>query len=173
MPRPTNKQQLISLANENFTKLFKLVNSFDQQAKKAEFIFDNNRDKNIKDILVHLHHWHFMMLNWHCVGMTGQKPDMPATGYTWKTIKELNKEIWQKYQTTDFDTAVKLLNHSFEEVINTIKNHSNEELFEKKRYPWTGTTSMGSYFISATSSHYDWAMKLLRKYKKSTKNNLV
>ena len=48
-----------------------------------------------------------------------------------------------------------------------IKRHNDEELFVKKRYAWTGTTTLGSYFISATSSHYDWALKLITKaYKK-------
>ena len=36
-------------------------------------------------------------------------------------------------------------------------------------YHWTATTSLGSYLVSATSSHYDWALKLIRKSIK--KNN--
>lgn len=40
------------------------------------------------------------------------------------------------------------------------------ELFEKKRYKWTGTTLLGAYFVSATSSHYDWAYKLIKKAKR-------
>ncbi|MEM7107806.1 MAG: ClbS/DfsB family four-helix bundle protein [Bacteroidota bacterium] len=44
-----------------------------------------------------------------------------------------------------------------------IEEHSEEELFEKKRYKWTGTTSLAAYLISATSSHYDWALKLMKK----------
>ena len=110
-----------------------------------------------------------MMLQWHHIGMQGEKAPMPAEGYTWKTVPELNKTIWKKYQETNYDEAVKLINSSFKEVQKAINTHNNEELFEKKRYKWTGTTSMGSYFISATSSHYDWAMKLLKKYKKSIK----
>jgi hypothetical protein len=110
-----------------------------------------------------------MMLEWYEVGMRGEKPDMPASGYTWKSVPELNKEIWKQYQDTSYEDAVKLLDESFLKVFSIIKSHSEEELFEKKRYKWTGTTSMGSYFTSATSSHYDWAMKLLRKYKKSLK----
>ena len=39
----------------------------------------------------------------------------------------------------------------------------DEELFTKKKYHWTGSTSLGSYLVSATSSHYDWALKLIRK----------
>jgi hypothetical protein len=47
-----------------------------------------------------------------------------------------------------------------------IQKHSDEELFTKKRYAWTGTTSLGAYMISATSSHYDWALKTMRPLKK-------
>ncbi|MVY67466.1 ClbS/DfsB family four-helix bundle protein, partial [Escherichia coli] len=31
-------------------------------------------------------------------------------------------------------------------------------------FGWTGTTSLGSYFVSATSSHYEWAAKKTRAY---------
>ena len=39
-------------------------------------------------------------------------------------------------------------------------------LQRKKKYEWTGTTSLGSYFISATSSHYDWGLKTVKPLKK-------
>jgi hypothetical protein len=44
-----------------------------------------------------------------------------------------------------------------------IQKHSEKELFEKKKYKWTGTTSLGAYLVSATSSHYEWALKLMKK----------
>ncbi|MDL2315205.1 ClbS/DfsB family four-helix bundle protein [Bacteroidales bacterium OttesenSCG-928-C19] len=36
-----------------------------------------------------------------------------------------------------------------------IDSFTNDELFTKKYFPWTGTTNLGSYCISATSSRYD------------------
>jgi hypothetical protein len=48
-----------------------------------------------------------------------------------------------------------------------IEKHTDEELFEKKKYPWTGSTSLGAYFISATCSHYLWAYDLIRKWLKT------
>ena len=44
-----------------------------------------------------------------------------------------------------------------------IDSFSDQELFRKAYFSRTGTTSLGSYCISATSSHYDWAMKKLKK----------
>ena len=60
-----------------------------------------------------------------------------------------------------------MIKKSFLDVQELIHQHSYDELFEKKKYKWTGTTSLASYLISATSSHYDWAIKKLKKYKKA------
>ena len=169
MPRPKNKEELLHLAEENFEKLLTLIDSLTPEQREAEYLFDNNRDKNVRDIVMHLHFWHLMMLEWYEKGIRGEKPDMPAKGYTWRTIPALNAEIWKKCQDYTLSEALKLLRTTHDRELGIIQGHSDEELFEKRRFKWTGTTSMGSYFISNTSSHYDWAMKLLRKYKKSLK----
>ena len=66
-----------------------------------------------------------------------------------------------------WDEVVQRLHGSNAEVREVIASYGEGELFEKKRYRWTGTTSVGSYAVSATTSHYDWAMKLLRKSQKT------
>ena len=52
-----------------------------------------------------------------------------------------------------------MLRQSHGEVIALMEGLSEEELFEKKHFSWTGTTNVGSYCVSVTASHYDWAMK--------------
>ena len=168
MPRPKNKNELLDLSLLHYNKLFELMDSFSQQEKKSHFPFEH-RDKNIRDVLVHLHHWHLMMLSWYEVGMRGEKPIMPCVGFTWKTTSDLNKSIWEKYQNINYEESIKLLERSFLEVRALIEKHNDEELFEKRRYAWTGSTSLGSYLTSSSSSHYDWALKLLKKYKRSLK----
>ena len=49
------------------------------------------------------------------------------------------------------------------------ERYSNEELFTKKYFNWTGTTDLGSYFVSTTSSHYDWAIKKIKSHCKKVK----
>jgi len=71
--------------------------------------------------------------------------------------------LWENYQNVTLNEAKKMLAKSHAEVMKRLKQHSDEELFTKKYYDWTGTTNLGSYFISATSSHYDWAAKQLKK----------
>ena len=165
MPRPKTKDELLELSQKNFAKLNELVDSYSSEEQVAEFP-EGTMNRNIRDVLAHLHHWHLMMLEWYEIGMKGDKPDMPAKGYTWKTVPELNREIQEKYRTVELEKVRKDLNHSYEQLQKIIERHTNEELFEKKRYKWTGTTSLGSYLISATSSHYDWAYKLIKQAKK-------
>ncbi len=166
MPRPQDKQTLLALGQANFDKLMTLVQEFTDEELHAEFQFET-RDRNVRDTLVHLHEWHLMMMEWYRVGMGGAKPEMPAPGYTWKTLPDLNLEIWKKYQQTSLNEGMALLKQSFQQIRKLIEKQNDPELFEKKRYPWTGTTSLGSYFVSATSSHYDWALKQLKKHKRT------
>ena len=50
---------------------------------------------------------------------------------------------------------------------NKLKNFLKKaELFEKDVFDWVGGSVLGSYFVSNTSSHYDWAMKKLKAHKK-------
>ncbi len=165
MARPKTKSELLSLSKQNFNKLIDFIRGMDVNEQNKEFP-QGTMNRNIRDVLMHLHHWHLMMLDWYATGMAGAKPEMPAKGYTWKTTPELNKWIWEKYKQTSLDKAKESFKTSFQQVREIIESHSDEELFEKKRYKWTGTTSLGAYFVSATSSHYDWALNLIRKAKK-------
>lgn len=165
MARPKTKEDLIKVSNQNFNKLNDYIENLTAQEQEKEFP-KGTLNRNIRDILTHLHHWHLMMQKWCEVGFAGEKPAMPAKGYTWKTTPDLNKWIWTNYQNTTLDEAKQLLKDSFQRTQTIIQEHTNEELFEKKRYKWTGSTSLGAYLISATSSHYDWALKLIKKARK-------
>lgn len=165
MPRPQNKKDLLEQSQQNFQKLIDYIESFSASEQQTEFR-PGTMNRNIRDVLAHLHEWHMMIMNWYAVGKTGQKPEIPAKGYTWKTVPQLNKEIWKKYSNEPLDLIKSKLQDSHIQLMKIIETHSDEELFEKKRYKWTGSTSLGAYLISATSSHYDWAFKLIKKGKK-------
>lgn len=162
MARPKTKNELLEQSQEKFEKLMFFINSLSAKEQEREFI-GKTMNRNIKDVLAHLHHWHLLMLKWYNTGMRGKKPEMPEKGYSWKTVPDLNREIFEKYQSYNLKEAKRLLSESFSALQNMIQQHSNDELFEKKRYKWTGSTSLGSYLISATSSHYHWALQLIKK----------
>jgi hypothetical protein len=178
MPRPTTKQELITSANSQFEKLFSLIDTMTKHEQTAEFCFDAatagkeahwERDKNIRDVLVHLHEWHQLLLNWVKSNQNGDsKPFLPEP-YNWKTYGEMNVKFWEKHQSTPYERSREMLKLSHKAVLELIAKFSDEELFEKKHFVWTGTTNLGSYCVSATSSHYDWATKKVKAQIKALK----
>jgi hypothetical protein len=167
MSRPTNKTELLQQSEKNFNALIFFVNNLPESEKMKDFP-QGTMNRNIRDVFAHLHQWHLMLINWYETGKKGGKPDIPATGYTWKTTPALNKKIWQENSSLPFDTVFSRLVNSHKKVTEIIMSLSDEELFDKKRFLWTGTTSLGAYLIGCTSSHYDWAFKLIKKAKKQT-----
>ena len=176
MQRPTTKTELIAAADDQWEKMWKLMDSLPEGAASISFNFGDDpklkeahckRDKNMRDVLIHLYEWHRLLLDWTSANFGGEaKPFLPEP-YTWKTYGDMNEEFWRRHQSTSFDRAALMLRESHDSVMTLIGSLSNEELFEKKRFPWTGTTNIGSYCISATASHYDWAMKKMKQYLKS------
>ena len=180
MPRPTTKAQLLLAANEQSEKLWKLIDSMTEKEMNTPFNFGDNpklkeahwkRDKNIRDILTHLYEWHQLLINWVNSNKNGDsKPFLPEP-YTWKTYGTMNICFWEKHQSTDYDKSKELFLNSYEEVIELVNQFSDQELFESKYFSWTGTTSLGSYCVSASSSHYDWAMKKIKAHIKLCKES--
>jgi len=163
MARPTTKQSLIVAANGEFEKLWKLIDSLPEEKQNATFAFED-RDRNIRDVLVHLHEWHQLLLKWIRSNRAGNVANFLPDPYNWKTYPQMNVEFWKKHQSTPLTEAKTVLKTSHSEAMQVIDSFSDEELFTKKYFPWTGTTSLGSYCISATSSHYDWAMKKIKQH---------
>ena len=162
MPRPTTKADLIQAANEQFAKLWTLIGEMSDEEKSADIV-PNERDKNVRDVLVHLYEWHCLLLNWIQSNTNGKPaPFLPAP-YNWKTYPQMNVAFWEKHQNTSYTDAEAMLKKTHKEVMAIIETFSNEDLFSKGAFDWTGTTTLGSYCVSATSSHYDWAMKDIKK----------
>ena len=162
MPRPTTKADLIQAANEQFAKLWTLIGEMSDEEKSADIV-PNERDKNVRDVLAHLYEWHCLLLNWIRSNTNGNPaPFLPAP-YNWKTYPQMNVAFWEKHQNTSYTDAEAMLKKTHKEVMAIIETFSNEELFSKGVFDWTGTTTLGSYCVSATSSHYDWAFKDIKK----------
>jgi hypothetical protein len=176
MPRATSKTELITAANTQWDKMWELIDAEPDKMRLAVFNFDNDpklneahwkRDKNLRDVLVHLYEWHQLLLRWTEANLRGETKPFLLEPYNWKTYGDMNVEFWKKHQSTTYEDAVIMLRDSHAKVMALIETFSNEELFEKKHYSWTGTSTLGSYCISVTASHYDWAMKKIKQYKKT------
>lgn len=176
MGRPTTKTNLLTAAGTNYEKLNALISGLTEKELSASFDFSGDdkkkeahwkRDKNLRDVLIHLYEWHQLLLNWVHSNQNGDnKPFIPEP-YNWKTYEDMNVEFWEKHQSTSLEEAKSMFQKSHSEVIKLAGDFSNEELFSKGTYKWVGGSTLGSYFVSATASHYDWAMKKLKAHKKN------
>ncbi|MEL6484896.1 MAG: ClbS/DfsB family four-helix bundle protein, partial [Bacteroidota bacterium] len=77
MPRPKNKTDLLALSTVNYEKLLNWIDALSSEVQENEFPA-GTMNRNIRDVLAHLHHWHLMFLEWYAIGMTGGKPNIPA-----------------------------------------------------------------------------------------------
>ena len=178
MARPGNKEDLLKAAEENFNKLNQLMDSLSEREMRTPFDFSADekkkeahwgRDKNVRDVLIHLYEWHQLMIHFVDENMSGKNVQFLPKIYTWRTIASMNQFFWQKHQETGFEEARELLADSHREVVKRIEQFTNEQLFLEKVFPAVGGSVLGSYFVSSTSSHYDWAMKKLKAHRKNCK----
>lgn len=177
MARPTTKADLISAATSNYAAMNFLISSLTEKELSIPFEFDDKkteahwkRDKNLRDILIHLYEWHQLLLNWVESNKKGDNKSFIPEPYNWKTYGDMNVEFWKRHQGTTLETAKEMLQKSHEEVMDLAETFSDEELFSKGIYPWVGGSTLGSYFVSVTASHYDWAMKKIKVHRRNCKN---
>ena len=166
-------------AKENYEKLNLLISKMTEEELNTPFDFSEDekkkeahwkRDKNLRDVLIHLYEWHQLVLNWVHFNQKGEEKSFLPEAYNWKTYGDMNVEFWKKHQNTSLEDAMKMLHKSHVDVLALAEKFTSEELFSKGVYKWTVGSTLGSYFVSATSSHYDWAMKKLKAHQKNCKS---
>ena len=178
MARPQTKEDLLIAAKENYEKLNTLIAKMSDEQLTTPFDFSKDekkkeahwkRDKNLRDVLIHLYEWHQLILNWVESNQKGEEKPFLPDPYNWRTYGDMNVEFWKKHQNTSLEDATRALEKSHKDVLELAEKFTNEELFSRKVYKWVGGSTLGSYFVSATSSHYDWAIKKLKAHQKNCK----
>ena len=140
MPRPTTKNDLMIVAKENYEKLNLFISKMTEEELNTPFDFSKDekkkethwkRDKNLRDVLIHLYEWHQLILNWVHSNQKGEeKPFLPEP-YNWKTYGDMNVEFWKKHQNTSLEDATKMFHKSHSDVLQLAETFTNEELFSK------------------------------------------
>lgn len=179
MARPSSKTDLLEAASSQYEQLQNLMASLTDIELTSPFDFSGDskkkeahwaRDKNLRDVLIHLYEWHQLLLKWVAANQGGQSQTFLPAPYNWRTYGQMNMAFWEKHQTTPLEEARALFEESHQAVLDLAASFSNEQLFNKNVFDWVGGTSLGSYFVSATASHYDWAIKKLKAHRKKCGN---
>ncbi len=164
MPRPQTKQEIYETINVERRILDEeLANLEDTQME----IPGTCEKWSVKDILSHLVDWEKRCLSWYRAGLRGEVPQIPDEKFNWRQLPALNHEIFLAYKDMSLMAVKEKYEVSFKEMMAMIDGMSEEELFNPHYYKWTGNGLLRDYVNANTASHYRWASKLIRRFRKN------
>ena len=135
MPRPKNKEELITAANTNYEKLLTMIESRTDAEKETEYDFSSDekkkeahwkRDKNLRDVLMHLNEWHLLLLAWLQNRENESNKPFLMEGYNWKTYGAMNIVFYNRCQTVSEEEALEKFKDSHKrvmEALDTVYKH--------------------------------------------------
>lgn len=100
MSRPTTKSDLLSASAQNYAQMNQLIDGLSDKELSTPFDFDSDaskkeahwkRDKNVRDVLVHLYEWHQLLLHWVKTNQEGTQAPFIPRPYNWKTYGKMNE----------------------------------------------------------------------------------
>jgi hypothetical protein len=123
---------------------------------------------SVKDILAHLVEWQQMNLNWYAAGLRGEKPAMPAPGYTLRELPRLNEMIRLKYDHRSLRAVMGDYRSYHERIVELIKALPDDDLVTLGRFSWTGPSwTLSDYLRASTAAHYLWARMRIRRWQRA------
>jgi hypothetical protein len=120
---------------------------------------------SVKDILAHLVEWQHMSLEWYAAGLRGEKPAMPAPGYTLRELPRLNAMIYRKHHRRSLHAVMNDYYSYHDRVVELIKALPDADLVTLNRFSWTGPSwTLSDYLRASTAAHYLWARTRIRRW---------
>lgn len=174
MPQVQDKQSLISAAQEGFQLLVENLEKADIHSLELNFLPSSSKSKcatfehgeNMRDVLMHIYEWQRLQVAFVENIRKGTPKDFIPEPYR-KNYKEMDEANRQRHQGTSVSQAIAMLKDSHAEIMVLLAGFSEEELFGKKVFKVTYTTTMAAYFSCVTVSPYGQALKKLKSHLKS------
>jgi hypothetical protein len=127
---------------------------------------------SVKDILAHLVEWQRMNLDWYAAGLRGEKPSMPAPGFTLRELPRLNAMIYRKHHRRSLQAVMRDYRSYHERVVALVKAVPDPDLVTLGRFPWTGPSwTLSDYLRASTAAHYLWARTRIRRWWRAQQRN--
>lgn len=122
---------------------------------------------SVKDLLAHLVEWERMFMRWYEAGLHGNRPDIPAPGYSWSEMDALNEHIFQKNKAHPLDEVLADFEDSYRQVYKLVEGIPEEDMFAVGSYDWVGNGNLVNYILANTANHYRWAKEKVRAWLKA------
>jgi hypothetical protein len=151
---------LLERNDAEFAALLALVGSLPPERLHQPFS-GPGRDRNVRDVIAHLHAWHILLEQWYSIGTAGGSPAIPAEGYSWRELDALNEGLREQWQDTSLDELLPLLKASHESLQAMVALHTDAELDDPVAYAWTRGAALGEFALECGGSHYVWARQTI------------
>ncbi len=168
MPRPLNKKQLLTESQHQYEALDAWLSTLSVDQLTTPGILG---DWSVKDVLAHLYEWQQMFFRWYAAGLRGETPAVPAEGFKWNQLPDLNQRIYETFRDRPLEEILNCFHASHRETIALIESLSDDALTTPGLYPWMNKNTLMAYLAANTSSHYQWAYKELHKGIKGSGNS--
>jgi hypothetical protein len=123
---------------------------------------------SVKDLLAHLVEWQHMNIEWYAAGERGERPAIPAPGYTLRELPRLNEMIYRKHRRRSLEAVLRDYETYHDRVIVLINTLSDADLVTLKRFSWTGPSwTLSDYLRASTAAHYLWARNHIRRWRRA------
>ncbi len=119
---------------------------------------------SVTDLVAHLAEWHLLFLTWYEEGQKGATPQLPAPGYKWSELPRLNRDIWQRHRTRSMAQVRHDFDSGYDRILAIVERLSEKQLMSPGQFAWTGRNPLRTYLGGTTSSHYRFAMKVLKRW---------
>lgn len=168
MPKPATKTQLLEEIDVEWTALEEFLATLTPDEMTWSDVLG---PWSVKDVLAHLTEWEQMFLCWYKAGLKGKITEMPAPGFNWMQLPQLNQHIYEKHREESLGGVLKQFRASHRQMLKTLNALNEEDIFTKKRFAWTKKLALMSYIYPNTSSHYRWARNEMQKGMKRKKRS--
>lgn len=163
MAIPASKDALLSAISINFDKLMDDLLRI-PESRVYEYSMEGHQAGTRicpANLVSYLLGWNELVLKWLRQDDKGEPIDFPETGFQWNQLGLLAQKFYADYQSLRWDELMKRLMEVKAELIKTISNRSNEELYGVS---WVGKWTKGRMIQLNTSSPYSNARGRIRKW---------
>ncbi|MEZ3160842.1 ClbS/DfsB family four-helix bundle protein [Microbacterium sp. BWT-B31] len=151
-----SRDAVLARNDDEFEALMALIDALPPERLDEPFA-GAARDRNLRDVITHLHAWHILFEGWYAEGQSGGTPEIPADGYAWSQVAELNEDLRRQWQQTSLAELLPLLKASHQSLQADVALHTDAELSDPVLTPWTQGAALGEFAIECGGNHYQWA----------------
>jgi len=158
MPTPETQIALQAAAMRSFRALEAVVDAIPAGERDAPFPQRGGRDRDLPDVLNHVHAWHELLLGWIGAIEREETPAYPAEGFDWDSLDELNLSLRDRSRTRGgAERAFARLQGSHAVALAKVGALDAETLFDASRFAWLGGP-LAEPVHECLGGHYDWAV---------------